>query len=440
MISGRSLFPVALAGCLVTAIPAAKAESVTGLFQSSSFVVNWSLGPGSLSLAFTTPAANLSANPQLPLNGEFEFYPNDVDPYQSCWILFNGNTPIDYGLAGFRGNGLTLDSDANGIPNFLERSLSVNATGTVTVVSLQTGILSGGSVVFSRNSGKTKGSAATRLDSGAVYTGEWQLPLFDVSGTYDTTQKTFQLRLASDYMTPGNVSGTFSRLSDDVILFATQEFRLDSGQVLVASPITFQRYGKQYRAIVQFNDGVVVGNSFPDFRRWSLALTDPNDTDADGIPNFSDKTPQGELPLIVSGPASVTRTSGQSVTFTVSVGGTGPFTYQWLLDGIPLAGANTSSFSIPAATVGDAGSYSVRVTNLAGSVQSAAANLTVTQPVATRLDVKRNANGSLVLTWNGSGKLVYAQSIAGPFLEVPSAKSGYTAFPSGISGFYAIVP
>jgi len=440
MISGRSVFHVALAGCLVAAIPAAKAENIAGTFQSTSFVMNWLQDSGSFALGFTTPAANLSANPQLPLNGEFEFYPNDVDPYQSCFILFSGTTPVDYGLTGFRGNSLALDSDANGIPNFLERSIAANATGTVTVVSLQTGIVSGGSVVFSRNAGKTKGLVSARVDSGRIYTGEWQLPLFDVAGSYNTAAKTFQIRLTSDYLTPGNVSGTFSRLSDDVILFATQEFRLDSGQVLVASPITFQRYGKQYRAIVQFNDGVVVGNSFPDFRRWSLALTDPNDTDADGIPNFSDKTPQGELPLIVSGPASVTRTPGQSVTFTVSVGGTGPFTYQWLLDGIPLAGANTSSFSIPAATVGDAGSYSVRVTNLAGSVQSAAANLTVTQPVATRLEVKRNTNGSLVLTWNGSGKLVYAQSIAGPFLEVPSAKSGYTAFPSGISGFYAIVP
>jgi len=418
----------------------ANAESISGLFQSTSFVMGWSIGPGALSLAFTTPAATLSANPQLPLNGEFEFYPNDVDPYQTCWILFNGNTPVDYGLGGFRGNSFALDSDNNGIPNFLERSLAVSATGTVTVVSLQTGIVSGGSVAFSRTAGKTKGTATTRLDSGRVYVGDWQLPLFDVSGSYDTSQKTFQLRLTSDYLTAGTVSGTFSRLSDDVILFATQEFRLDSGQVLIASPITFQRYGKQYRAIVQFNDGVVVGNSFPDFRRWSLSLNDSNDSDADGVPNFSDKTPQGEPPTIVSGPVGGSRTAGQSVTFTVSVAGAGPFTYQWLLNGIPLAGATSPSFSIQAVSSADAGGYTVRVTNSAGSIQSNAANLTVNQPVATRLDHKRNSNGSLTLTWTGSGKLVFATKPDGAFADVTGAKSGYTVLPSGQSGFYKIIP
>jgi hypothetical protein len=432
--------PMVVGWCLLHAAPKVHAENVSGLFQSTSFVVDWSLGPGALSLAFTTPSANLLANPQLPLNGEFEFQPNDVDPYQSCWILFNGNTPVEYGLVGFRGNALALDTDNNGIPNFLERSLPVTANGSVTVISFQTGIVSGGTVAFSRLAGRTKGTATTRLDNGRVFVGGWQLPLFDISGNYDLSQKTFQLRLTSDYLTSASVSGTFHRISDDVILFATQEFRLDSGQVLVASPITFQRFGQQYRAIVQFNDGVVVGNSFPDFRRWSLALTDSNDSDADGIPNFSDRTPRGEPPVILSEPTGVNRTAGQAVTFTVSAGGTGPFTYQWSLNGNPIPGATSASFTMASVRAGDAGSYTVRVTNAAGSVQSNAANLTVTQTVASRLELKRNTNGSVTLRWVGTGRLVYATRPDGTFTQVNGATNGHTIIPSSPVGFYRIVP
>jgi uncharacterized repeat protein (TIGR01451 family) len=89
---------------------------------------------------------------------------------------------------------------------------------------------------------------------------------------------------------------------------------------------------------------------------------------------------------------------------------------------------------------GDAGSYTVRVTNAAGSVQSNAANLTVTQTVASRLELKRNTNGSVTLRWVGTGRLVYATRPDGTFTQVNGATNGHTIIPSSPVGFYRIVP
>jgi hypothetical protein len=85
-------------------------------------------------------------------------------------------------------------------------------------------------------------------------------------------------------------------------------------------------------------------------------------------------------PTIAAAPASLTVAAGQAANFAVAVNGTGPYTYSWQKDGssVPIPGADAASFSIPSATMADAGTYSVRVTNTVGTVLSAAATLTVT--------------------------------------------------------------
>ena len=80
---------------------------------------------------------------------------------------------------------------------------------------------------------------------------------------------------------------------------------------------------------------------------------------------------------ISSSPASTAICQGEPVTLEVTASGTAPLTYQWRRDGAAIGGANESSYTIAAASVGDAGDYDVVVTNACGSVTSAAATLTV---------------------------------------------------------------
>jgi uncharacterized repeat protein (TIGR01451 family) len=86
------------------------------------------------------------------------------------------------------------------------------------------------------------------------------------------------------------------------------------------------------------------------------------------------------LPTITTPPLSQAVTVGQNISLSVVASGTAPFNYQWWFNGTPLAGATNSVLSLNNVQAVYAGSYSVVVANIAGSVSSPAANLTVTNP------------------------------------------------------------
>ena len=90
-------------------------------------------------------------------------------------------------------------------------------------------------------------------------------------------------------------------------------------------------------------------------------------------------------PSITSQPASQTVTTGQVATFAVSVTGTAPMSYQWRKNGTNISGATSNSYTTPATATTDSGStFSVMISNSAGSVTSNNATLTVNQATATR--------------------------------------------------------
>ncbi len=80
-------------------------------------------------------------------------------------------------------------------------------------------------------------------------------------------------------------------------------------------------------------------------------------------------------------PANVAVTSGSSATFSVSVTGTAPITYQWRKDGAAIAGATNASLTISNAQSASIGAYSVLVSNMVNSLSSNTATLTVNSPV-----------------------------------------------------------
>jgi glucose/arabinose dehydrogenase len=82
-------------------------------------------------------------------------------------------------------------------------------------------------------------------------------------------------------------------------------------------------------------------------------------------------------PIISLEPASQTISSGSTAVFNVTAGGEPAPTYQWLLNGGPIAGATSATLLIPDATAANTGAYSCLVTNAEGSVMSAPASLAV---------------------------------------------------------------
>lgn len=71
--------------------------------------------------------------------------------------------------------------------------------------------------------------------------------------------------------------------------------------------------------------------------------------------------------------------------FSVTAGGTRPLYYQWRFNGTNLPGAASSSLTITNVQLQHVGTYSVEITNSAGSILSSDAILTVTVPPATVL-------------------------------------------------------
>ncbi len=88
-------------------------------------------------------------------------------------------------------------------------------------------------------------------------------------------------------------------------------------------------------------------------------------------------------PVITTQPASQSAKVTTNVSFNVSVTGTPPFSYRWLFNGNPLtdggqvAGSTTSNLLLGYVLAGNAGDYSVIVTNLSGAITSSPAALTV---------------------------------------------------------------
>lgn len=102
------------------------------------------------------------------------------------------------------------------------------------------------------------------------------------------------------------------------------------------------------------------------------------DGDSAGITlNLAFTSTGPSLPLFTTQPTSLTVTAGQSASFTVAASSTTPLTYQWSRNGIAISGATGPTHTIASAQTGDAGSYTVVVTNSAGNATSNAATLTV---------------------------------------------------------------
>lgn len=94
-------------------------------------------------------------------------------------------------------------------------------------------------------------------------------------------------------------------------------------------------------------------------------------------------SPAPVIPTILTQPASQVVAPGTNVSFSVVAGGTAPFNYQWKKAGVNIAGATNATIVLKAVTTAQAGSYTVLVSNSAGSVVSAAATLTVKQTPVT---------------------------------------------------------
>lgn len=141
-------------------------------------------------------------------------------------------------------------------------------------------------------------------------------------------------------------------------------------------------------------------------------------------------------PAITAQPTPISVVVGQSASFSAAATGTAPLQYQWQKNGGAIAGATGSSYSTPATALDDDGaSFSVVVSNSAGSTSSNAARLTVvaTAVVPTIIDQPSSAtiNAGQTATFavlaSGSAPLTYVWHKNGASIAGASDSSYTTA-------------
>ncbi len=153
-------------------------------------------------------------------------------------------------------------------------------------------------------------------------------------------------------------------------------------------------------------------------------------------------------PSITTPPASATVATGGSVVFTVTASGTAPLSYQWYKGGIAVTGATTSNYALTGVQAADAGTYTVTVTNSAGSSTSGAATLTVTTAATAPTIATHPANATVTaggsatfsITASGTAPLSYQWQKAGVAISgATSASYAISSAQTADAGSYTCV-
>lgn len=118
--------------------------------------------------------------------------------------------------------------------------------------------------------------------------------------------------------------------------------------------------------------------------------------------------------VVYAPPAAQTVSVGGRLTLSVTIGGVGPFTYQWFLNGTAITGATSATYNLASASSANAGTYTVRTTNAAGSTTINAGLVTVANAGAPSITlqplsktVAPGARFTLIVSATGTGNLGY---------------------------------
>jgi hypothetical protein len=265
------------------------------------------------------------------------------------------------------------DADADTVPDTADFDSAVNLTLTGEAVpsaaSAATRVTQGTfSLQLQRAAGNASGMFITDLIQAVPLGGEYGV--LHAEGTVDYRRTDTGALL--DFSVSNAITNGFgaSRILDtNTVRIGAFRLRTSDARRVRVGPATLVREGNVYRGEVVFSDGAA-DTAGSDFRSWCLQITDANDANANGVPEFSDVL----APYIAVQPRRHIAPIGETATLSVVVTGAGPFTFEWQQNGHgianPAANSNERILVLPNTTEADKGSYRVRVSNASGSVFS----------------------------------------------------------------------
>ena len=295
------------------------------------------------------------------------------------------------------------------------------------------------SVVVSNGGGSvTSADAAITVTTPAV--GTTNLALYGAA----TSSGDENVNLSPQNAVDGNLNTRWSSASVD-----NAWFQVDLGSSMLVSKIVLYweaAYGKSY-VLQASNDlqtwsplytqtagqGGVETVSFTPLSARFLRMQGVVRATAYGYSLFEFQAFGANTPAIITPPTAQTVSAGSTATFSVVASSNGPLTYQWLRNGVALAGANAASYTTPIVQSADSGStFAVKVTNAAGTSAPSAVTLTVTSstPSTPNLALHKTATDS---SSQNEASLGAAFAFDGSLTSRWASVSGTTADPSWLA-------
>ncbi|MBL9212608.1 MAG: immunoglobulin domain-containing protein, partial [Opitutaceae bacterium] len=272
---------------------------------------------------------------------------------------------------------------------------SVNVAPTITQPPMSATVVAGSVVTFSvgatgtpaptyqweKNgvalSGAT-GAALTLSGVSANDSASYRVVVSNVAGTVTSANATLTVTQPA----PVNVAPTITQQPASVTVEAggTATFTV----VATGSPAPTYQWRKNGLAIAGATGPVLTltGVTANDIANYRVEVTNVAGSVTSALATLivTQPAPVNVAPTITQPPMSATVVAGSVVTFSVVATGTPAPTYQWEKNGVALSGATGAALTLSGVSANDSASYRVVVSNVAGTVTSANATLTVIQP------------------------------------------------------------
>ncbi|HXI82946.1 MAG TPA: immunoglobulin domain-containing protein [Verrucomicrobiae bacterium] len=267
------------------------------------------------------------------------------------------------------GNVTAFPGFSNGTNYILQITLQRTATNTMAITASWLNTANGATLITSET------------DTGATNFNFDGIGLRPLTAASTATTITFQE--AKVEFIPANTPATVTSDPQDQAVFVGQNASfgvLASG----SPPLSYQWY---YNGITLLTNATsatltLTNCQISDSGQYSVIVSNTSGVDTSGVANLSVTIPTA--PSIGTQPQGGTVLPGSSFSFNVVAGGSQPLTYQWFLNNTTtITGGNDSTLTLTNIQPGQAGNYSVLVSNLAGTATSSNAVLIVnTNPVA----------------------------------------------------------
>ena len=260
----------------------------------------------------------------------------------------------------------------------INKSLTTATTLTLAFTNLGTAYQSSGSLVLMQAPSTTSTTGVTlggqAFDTSGALTGSFQsTPVAGNAGSFSLQIPAASAALFTlDLQTPVAPKATAQVLDGALTSGAPAVF---SGSVSGTAPFKVQWYANSSPISGATNLRYVIpAATAANSGSYTLQVTNAAGTATSAPVTLTVQGP----PTITSQPLGVSVSTGGSASLSVTASGSGPFSYQWTLNGTAIPGATQATYTLSAVTAAAGGSYAVIVSNALGSVQSAAAAVTVT--------------------------------------------------------------